>query len=172
MRNFMETVGGITAQANVIAALRNGETEGFDPYWKLVADPRVLEDPDAVNVIIDQLEFGAQSGAFPTWELITVKPESDMEAGCEAPVEVEEGMGDKMKDYVKGAAYGAALAAGTVGALTHGQDDLSVANAAVEYGDSEEYKQSEEMWRKKGYDITESAATLRLADYFAAKEAE
>lgn len=215
MRNFMNIVEGAADTDLPSIRIRQGETEGFNPYWKLVADPRVLSDEAAMMLIADFIDAGIHSGVYPTWELITVEPEleavangsaivdagveivpeinagaefadsdladvasdveqeiSDIEADLEIipdedvitdvtdEFEVEEGFGEKAKDYVKGAAYGAALAAGVTGAITHGHEDLSVANAAVEYGDSEEYKAAEKYWADKGYDITETDEVL------------
>lgn len=46
-----------------------GVCEGFKPYWKLIADPRVLEDTNALAHIATLIMDGYTSGIHPTWEL-------------------------------------------------------------------------------------------------------
>lgn len=85
MRKYITLIeSAITGKNQEIAELiANGECEGFDPYWKLFADDRVLSDQDAINHISSRIYDGFTHGAFPNWELVTVVPE--VEAGVEVP---------------------------------------------------------------------------------------
>lgn len=85
MRKYITLIeSAITGKNQEIAELiANGECEGFDPYWKLFADDRVLSDQDAINHISSRVYDGFTHGAFPNWELVTVVPE--VEAGVDVP---------------------------------------------------------------------------------------
>ncbi len=68
----------------------NGEHEGFKPYWKLLADERVLSDHDAMTHIAGLISDGYRSGAHPHWELKVVEPEESLEAQMEGEIELQE----------------------------------------------------------------------------------
>lgn len=68
----------------------NGEHEGFKPYWKLLADERVLSDHDAMTHIAGLISDGYRSGAHPHWELKVVEAEESLEAQMEGELELEE----------------------------------------------------------------------------------
>lgn len=68
----------------------NGEHEGFKPYWKLLADERVLSDHDAMTHIAGLISDGYRSGAHPHWELKVVEPEENLEDQMEGELELQE----------------------------------------------------------------------------------
>ena len=60
------------ACTKIAAKIASGDHEGFKPYWKLIADPRILSDHDALTHIATLVSDGYTSGAHPNWELKTV----------------------------------------------------------------------------------------------------
>lgn len=88
MRNFINITESFSDNT-VASKIRNGETEGFNPYWKLVADPRVLSDFAAMVLIADLVDVGFTSGIHPTWELIQVDAnETEAEIAPDAAIEL------------------------------------------------------------------------------------
>jgi hypothetical protein len=72
MRQFINLVESTTeslATHTISDAISNGEHEGFSPYWKLIADARILSDSDAMGHIATLVHDGYTSGMHPTWEL-------------------------------------------------------------------------------------------------------
>lgn len=60
--------------AHVIAEqIAGGNCEGFNPYWKLHADERILNDEDAMAHIATLVMDGFTSGAHPHWELSVIE---------------------------------------------------------------------------------------------------
>jgi hypothetical protein len=77
MRHFitiMEAIKDDSLHTTIINAVRAGEHEGFAPYWKLNADPRVLEDESAMFHIAELIAAGFDSGHQPDWSLKTIEP--------------------------------------------------------------------------------------------------
>lgn len=87
MRQFINLVESTTetlATHTISAAIASGEHEGFSPYWKLVADARILSDSDAMSHIATLVHDGYVSGIHPTWELKLVDTTPEIE-----PIEEE-----------------------------------------------------------------------------------
>ena len=66
---LIESICESHACVEIASKIASGDHEGFNPYWKLVADPRILSDHDALGHIATLVSDGYTSGAHPTWEL-------------------------------------------------------------------------------------------------------
>lgn len=78
MRKFIEIMESISSTSlveQIAAAVRQGEHEGFSPYWKLQADERLLNDEAAMMHISELISAGFTSGHHPSWDLVTVEGE-------------------------------------------------------------------------------------------------
>ncbi len=72
IRNLINLIEGHNEEfvtEKISALVADGQHEGFQPYWKLLADERVLSDADAMNHIATLIADGFLSGAHPHWEL-------------------------------------------------------------------------------------------------------
>jgi hypothetical protein len=71
--NLIESITEPMLTHQIAELIANGDHEGFKPYWKLLADERVLSDADAMAHISTQVHDGFCSGTFPHWELKVVE---------------------------------------------------------------------------------------------------
>lgn len=67
--DLIESAADENITHRIAAEVGGGSVEGFNPYWKLTADPRVLEDMAALDHISTLIMDGFTSGIHPTWEL-------------------------------------------------------------------------------------------------------
>lgn len=67
--DLIESAADENITHRIAAEVGGGTVEGFNPYWKLTADPRVLEDAAALDHISTLIMDGFTSGIHPTWEL-------------------------------------------------------------------------------------------------------
>ncbi len=102
MRKFidlMESIGDDSLVDHISTMVRQGYHEGYGPYWKLNADPRLLEDEAAMHHIADLIAAGFTSGHHPTWDLTVIEKTDDthpaITADGEDVGEVEDRMAKK-----------------------------------------------------------------------------
>jgi hypothetical protein len=109
MRKFitiMESIGDESIVDHIAGMVRQGYHEGYGPYWKLVADPRLLEDEAAMLHISELIAAGFTSGHHPSWDLKVIEkaedqPESpSITADGEDVGEVEDRMAKKHPEVV------------------------------------------------------------------------
>jgi hypothetical protein len=89
MRNFINILEeGLSpsARQHIAFMVSQGHHEGFNPYWKLNADPNILSDRLAMQHIADLIIGGETLGHQPTWDLKTVGGDTD-EAAPEPEVD-------------------------------------------------------------------------------------
>lgn len=74
MRKFINLLEGLAPSTahHIAFMVGDGHHEGFAPYWKLNADPKILADPLAMRHIADLIVGGESSGHQPSWELKVV----------------------------------------------------------------------------------------------------
>ena len=89
--DLIESVTDANLAHHVAEMIASGEHEGFNPYWKLIADERILSDLDAMGHISTMVMDGYSSGLHPHWELKTVggEPEQEIEEEVLLPSEDE-----------------------------------------------------------------------------------
>lgn len=76
--NLIESLHDEAINVKIAEEVASGTFEGFKPYWKLIADPRVLEDSAALAHISTLIMDGYTSGMHPTWELKMVDEVADV----------------------------------------------------------------------------------------------
>lgn len=98
MRKFIDIMENIQSESlveHIADMVRQGYHEGYGPYWKLNADPRILEDEAAMHHIGELISAGFTSGHHPTWDLKVIEPEEPITADGESAYEVEDRMAKK-----------------------------------------------------------------------------
>jgi hypothetical protein len=93
MRKFITIMESITDESlvdHIAGMVRQGYHEGYGPYWKLNADPRLLEDEAAMMHISELISAGFTSGHHPTWDLKVVEKAEDAPADPHADAHVPE----------------------------------------------------------------------------------
>ncbi len=98
MRKFidiMETIQSESLVEHIAEMVRQGYHEGYGPYWKLNADPRILEDEAAMHHISELISAGFTSGHHPAWDLKVIEGEEPITADGENAYEVEDRMAKK-----------------------------------------------------------------------------
>lgn len=76
--DLIESLTDANLAHTIAAAISSGEHEGYQPYWKLHADERILSDSDAMAHIAMHVMDGFTSGSHPHWELKVVDGNQDI----------------------------------------------------------------------------------------------